>query len=182
MKVKNINVSSIRTNGAIKDAFAMLLKEKKELRNISVTELVKYAGITRSSFYTHYDSVYDLAEDIQDETLDFFLEGTDEIKNLNDLNNYFDKVSEHLKENEEFYSMLLASNEPLRFTSKLNKLLQNKMRDYFYNNKIDNLELNINFFADGCISLIIKHFKRENNLSLDDINSFMKDMFIKVFK
>ena len=182
MKVKNINVASKRTENSIKEAFAQLLNEKKELRNISVTELVKHAGITRSAFYTHYDSVYDLAEEIQDETLDFFLEGTDEINNLNDLNKYFDKVSEHLKENEEFYSMLLASNEQLRFTSKLNKLLQNKMKDYFSSNKMNNLELNINFFADGCISLIVKHLKKENNLSLDEINVYMKDMFIKIFK
>ena len=35
--------------------------EKNELSNMSVTELVKLADITRSTFYTHYDSIYDVA-------------------------------------------------------------------------------------------------------------------------
>ena len=60
MKVKNKNRSSIKTRQKIREAFAELLKEKNELSNMSVTELVKLADITRSTFYTHYDSIYDV--------------------------------------------------------------------------------------------------------------------------
>lgn len=70
MKVKNVNSASKKTNKRIKEAFAELLQEKKDLNNITVTELVVRADITRSSFYTHFDSIYDVAQSLQDETLE----------------------------------------------------------------------------------------------------------------
>ncbi|MBR1413881.1 MAG: TetR/AcrR family transcriptional regulator [Bacilli bacterium] len=178
MKVKNVNSSSRKTENIIKETFAMLMKEKHELNNITVTELVTRANITRSSFYTHYDSIYDLAREIQDETLDFLMAGTDEIHDLAGLNAYFDKVIKHLKENETFYRMLLASDEPLLFTNKLNKLMSSKLNDFFKDN---NDGLTISFFADGCISLLIKHFRGNDERTLDEINQFMKDVFKKLF-
>lgn len=47
-----------KTRNLIKKKFAELMNEKKELNKITVTELVKRAGITRSTFYTHYDDIY----------------------------------------------------------------------------------------------------------------------------
>ena len=178
MKVKNANSSSIKTENLIKETFALLMKEKHELNNITVTELVDRANITRSSFYTHYDSIYDLAREIQDETLDFLMAGTADIHDIEGINIYFDKVIKHLKENEKFYRMLLASDEPLLVTNKLNKLMSSKLNDFFQDN---NNGLTISFFADGCISLLIKHFRGSDNRTLDEINIFMKDIFKKLF-
>ena len=70
MKVKNLNASSKKTKNLIKETFAILMNEKKELNNITVTELVNKANITRSTFYTHYDNIYDVAKDFQNETLE----------------------------------------------------------------------------------------------------------------
>lgn len=182
MKVKNVNASSRKTELQIKEAFAELMKEKLELKNITVTELVNRAQITRSAFYTHYDSIYDLAQEIQDDTLDFLLDGTDDIHSINDVNNYFDKIIIHFKENEEFYSMLLASNEPLLFTNKLVKIMKIKLVKYCTTINIKKPEVAIEFFAEGCVSLAINHFRKNDNLSLDEINEFMKKMFAKIFE
>ena len=182
MKVKNINSSSRKTENQIKEALAELMKEKLELKYITVTELVSRASITRAAFYTHYDSVYDLANEIQEETLEFLLEGTDEIKTINDIYTYFDKVIIHLKENESFYSMLLASNEPLRFTNKLTNIMKDRLTTFFNAKNDVNSKLAVSFFADGCISLVLKHFRGDNDISLDDINTFMKVMYKKVFE
>ena len=51
MKVKNLNKSSYKTRKLIKNTFAELLKEKKELNKITVSELSKRADINRSTFY-----------------------------------------------------------------------------------------------------------------------------------
>lgn len=182
MKVKNINASSRKTDIQIKESFAELMKDKLELKNITVTELVSKAGITRSAFYTHYDSIYDLAQEIQDDTLDFLLEGTDDVKNLNDVFAYFDKVIIHLKENEVFYSMLLASNEPLLFTNKLVKIMKIKLKDFFNTTNNKKPDVAINFFSEGSVSLVVSHFKEKDSISLDEINSYMKVMFKKIFE
>ena len=41
----------------------ILLLEKKDIDFISVTEITKKAGVSRSTFYLHYDSIYDLLEE-----------------------------------------------------------------------------------------------------------------------
>ena len=88
MKVKNKNISSINTQKNIKEAFAILMSKKKELSAITVTELVKIAGITRSSFYTHYDNIYDVAKEIQDDTLKLIDFNEDDIDNPENIKKY----------------------------------------------------------------------------------------------
>lgn len=53
MKAKNLNASSVKTRNLIRDTFAELLYEKKNINKITVTELVQRADINRSTFYSH---------------------------------------------------------------------------------------------------------------------------------
>lgn len=41
----------------------LLLLETKDIEFISVTEITKKAGVNRSTFYLHYDNVYELLEE-----------------------------------------------------------------------------------------------------------------------
>ena len=177
MKVKVINSSSRKTREKIKKAFAFLIKEKKSLNKITVTDLVREADITRSAFYTHYDNIYDVAKEIQDETLDVF----ETFQSLENINSYFDEIFTYLKKHEDIYSMIFSCDEPLQFTSRLNKMINQWLYKVLSNKKQKKLELNIAFFIDGCMSLVIKHFRNEIDCSLDEINSYMKDTFKKLF-
>ena len=53
-----------KTKMTIEQAMVQLLKEKS-FEYISTVELAKTAGISRSSFYTHYKDKYDLIERYQ---------------------------------------------------------------------------------------------------------------------
>lgn len=53
---------------AIYDAFFLILKEK-ELDKITVSDVIKKAGIVRSTFYNHYDNIPDLIVAIEDKTI-----------------------------------------------------------------------------------------------------------------
>jgi AcrR family transcriptional regulator len=53
---------------AIMDAFFLLLKEK-ELEKITVSDLIKKAGIVRSTFYNHYENIPVLITAIEDRTI-----------------------------------------------------------------------------------------------------------------
>ena len=181
MKVKNLNSSSRKTKNKIKEAFAELVKEKKELSNVTVTELVKKADITRSTFYTHYDNIYDVAQEFQDEAIKLFMTNTENIKTIEGINNYFDEIIIHLKENEKIYSMLLSSDFPLIFSNKLGKLINTKLYDFLKFKKIDNLDLIISFFSSGCINLVIKYYRKEIDASLEEIGNFIKNACISLF-
>lgn len=53
---------------AIYDAFFLVLKEK-ELDKITVSDIIKRAGIVRSTFYNHYENIPALITAIEDKTI-----------------------------------------------------------------------------------------------------------------
>ena len=53
-----------RTRNSIIDAF-LELRSKRDLEKISVKELCERAGINKSTFYTYYQDIYDLSEQLE---------------------------------------------------------------------------------------------------------------------
>ena len=115
MKSKNLNNSSKKTKNLIKDTFAVMLAEKKELSKINVSELVKRANINRSTFYAHYDDIYGVAEDYENELISHFFDNATLLNSnsieafievffsfIND-NNYFPTRNELHKELTKYY-------------------------------------------------------------------------------
>lgn len=70
----NTNVSTVRTRKRIKDAF-LHLAETKDFTDINVNMLTKAAGLNRTTFYLHYQTMDDLAEEIVDHILNQLGEG-----------------------------------------------------------------------------------------------------------
>ena len=59
----------IFSKGILKSALIRKMKEKS-LDRIGVTELCKEAGVNRSTFYAHYNTITDLVEEVESEFLD----------------------------------------------------------------------------------------------------------------
>ena len=161
MKVQGLNSSSKKTKNLIKKTFAELINEKKELSKITVTELVKRADITRSTFYTHYDDIYDVVNEYQMETIELLVSEDKVLNSIQDIYNYFDEIFECLKKNEEIYKMLLVSNDSIAFLEELKKLAGEKIYNVLKNIIKDNeyLKLDINFYMDGIINELILEIK-----------------------
>ena len=60
-----------RTKKLLKSTLAELLLEKN-LRNITVRELAEKAVISRGAFYTHYDDIYDLSQQMENDVFEEF--------------------------------------------------------------------------------------------------------------
>ena len=182
MKVKNLNASSKKTIETIKKTFVELLHEKKELKHVSVTELVKRAGITRSSFYTNYDSIYDVAQEFQDNTIKLLIKDEFKIENMEDIDNYIDVIIDNLKENETTYKMLLSSNEPLIFFDKIRKKFITNTYEIMKHKRNDKyLKLDISFYVDGLVSQILTYFRANDGYTLEEIGENMKKWIKKLF-
>ena len=181
MKVKVVNSSSRRTREKIKNAFAVLMKEKNDLNKITVTALVAKAEITRSAFYTHYDNIYDVAGEIHDDVLDFLISSIDKLKNLENIDEYFDEIFSYINKNHDFYSMILSSNTPLFFTESLSKTISKYINESLGIKNNKDLNLKLSLFTDGSISLVIKYFRGEVDFSLDEINDTVKKTFKILF-
>ncbi len=61
-----------RTKAAIKEAF-LVLREKKPIEKITVTELTKLANINKATFYLHYSDIYSLSDEIENVIIDEIL-------------------------------------------------------------------------------------------------------------
>ncbi len=183
MKVQGLNSSSRKTQELIKKTFAELINEKKSLNKITVTELVKRADITRGSFYTHYDDIYDVANDYQLETIELLVSEDNILYDKKDIINYFDDIILCLKRNEKIYKMLLSSADSIIFLEKLNKMASRKILYALrnYSSKNPYLELDVYFFMDGIMAELIKYFKNQSDYTLDELNENFKKWFEKIF-
>lgn len=57
-----------KTRRAIRSAFYSLLREKP-FEKITVREIAERAEINKTTFYAHYDTIYDLADELEEEAL-----------------------------------------------------------------------------------------------------------------
>ena len=57
---------SLKTQASIKKALSSLLKEKP-IKDITVTELTECADIHRATFYSHYEDIFDLYRDFEND-------------------------------------------------------------------------------------------------------------------
>ena len=185
MKVKNLNRSSEKTKALIRSKFAELIKENSELDRVTVTELVKRADINRTTFYNHYDSIYDIAEEFEAEIIKTLVEDNKPLSSLDDIYKYFDKIIDYLKANEQTYHLLLSSNAPRSFLGKLNKIIYEKS----YSSLVtiskrppnEELEFDVHFFTDGIINQVLRYFTGSTKFSLDDIRGYTKRILKQFF-
>ena len=182
MKVQCLNSSSIKTRNLIKKTFAELINEKKQLDKITVTELVKRAQLTRSTFYTHYDNIYEVAHDYQLQTIELLCSEDLKLYSKQDIEDYFVNIIQCLKDNEETYKLLLSADESLLFLEKLKKIASEKIYNALKDTYTDKyLKLNISFLMNGILMEILKYFRNESCYSLDELLVNMKKWFEKIF-
>ena len=182
MKVQCLNSSSIKTRNLIKKAFAELINEKKHLNKITVTELTTRAGITRSTFYTHYENIYDLASEYQLQTIELLCNEDLKLHSKSDILEYFDNIFKCLKDNEDAYKLLLRANDTLIFLDKLKKIAEEKIYDALQTTIKDNyLDLTISFIMNGIVVEILKYFRGDSKYSLDELLINIKIYFKKIF-
>ncbi|MGM9969916.1 MAG: TetR/AcrR family transcriptional regulator [Anaeroplasma sp.] len=180
MKKEYRNV--IKTKKAIREAFADLVSEKKDLYKITVTELIQRANIAKSTFYLHYSDIFSVAEEFENdliETLKSIIANTDQ--NINSFEKSLNLVLIYLKDNEEVYSKVINSSASMYFIDKLKKVLTQELFNKISapslskNPNIRNAQ--IKFFANGSIDLALDYYKGYLNISLDEIKNIILNFF-----
>ena len=177
MKSKNLNNSSKKTRKLIKKTFAEMLGEKKELGKISVSELCKRAEISRGAFYSHYDDIYSVAEDYENELIENFFDNAKLIK-IDGSDEFIDVFFDYIRENNENYRLLCKSNDLLFAAKKLSKIAANKFYEICNNsNRIRNknfLQEEINIFIEGLGCEYIKYYRGYSEVSLETLYNYTK--------
>lgn len=177
MKTKNLNNSSKKTRSLIRKVFAEMLCEKKELGKISVSELCKRADISRGSFYSHYDDIYGVAEEYENEMIDVFFNSVKMVEPTN-IMQFIDTIFEYIRKNNENYQLLCRSNDFLFAANKLTLITSEKLLEICSNDKLIKnrfyVEYDIKIFLDGLFCEYVRYCRGYSNMTLDNLYDYTK--------
>lgn len=171
-EVKN-DKRSLRTRSVIKKSVMVLLKSKR-LDDIGVSEIAKIALISRNSFYTHYNAVSDVLDDIFSDILTRF----DEVIVKYDYDEFIENPYPMLKELSSPLTDNSAFSEFVVFSKNSSIIVQriiDTLTERFYSayvkkrGEVTNVAFLINFMVAGNIHFINKWYKDGKPVPFDDI-------------
>lgn len=177
MKKEYRNV--IRTKKMIRTAFMELLEEKKEIENISVTELAERADLSKSTFYYHYEDIFAVAEEIENELFDKLSAVLDQIKNSHttDYDTPIKVVISFLKENEDMYRKAILSSSSQLFVDKLKSVLTKKIlesREMVPHEQNASIRyVQVRFLSNAFVDTLADYFKGILNIPLEQVGEIV---------
>lgn len=154
-----------------------MLSEKKNLSSISVSELCSRAELSRGAFYSHYDDIYGVAEEYENELIDAFFDKT-RLVSSQSIMQFIDSIFEYIRQNDENYRLLCKSNEIIFTAKKLTTIASKKLMEFCQNDsRIKNrsyIEIEIQIFLEGLFCEYMKYCREYSTTTLDDLYAYTK--------
>ena len=183
--MKNNESKYFYTANLMNQALLALL-EVKDLEFITITEITKKAGVNRSTFYLHYDNIYELLEETVENITKSFASCFDDKKPLKIQSKteafwiteeylvpYLNFCKEHKR------VLKLAHKHPQVFG---NKQMYKKMYDMFFYPAISQFVENeeekiyrLEFFTNGVVSIINKWIELDCVTEIDKLIEIIKN-------
>lgn len=122
---KKENAGYQNTHLSIRESLLTLLSQK-ELQQITVTEICRLSGINRSTFYAHYQDIYEVMDAVQQELYDEIVRDFGELYTPESgplSYNYLLALAAHMKKHRTFYLAYLSGQYPSAFDRNRSILL-----------------------------------------------------------
>ncbi len=175
-----------RTRKWIRKAFTELLAEKKSIDKITVSELSARADITKTTFYYHYDDIYAVAEEFENEliaALDDMLARIEK-DNPSDYSDYIGKILSFIKENEESYRLAANASDLAIFADKLKTIFSGKITEisggWGFSDDPGKRAVQVYFLGSACVDTIVRYLKGGLGSSLDLVGSVIAEAIDKL--
>ena len=107
------------TKRLIQEAMLTLLKTHS-IQEITVRELCDMAGVNRTTFYNHYDGIYEVMGEIEENFLMQLVEEPGAAQG--DLSQHIERLCEKIQQNADVALLLLTNHADPAFSAKLMKL------------------------------------------------------------
>lgn len=171
------------TKKILKESFLEMLKTH-DIHHISIRELCENADINRSTFYKHYNSQYDLLNDMENDIL-IQIENRLAVADMPD-NNHMVSLLSFIEENIELCRILINSNVDPDFPQKL-FCLPSLKRILDNNITSDNLEFGsekAQYFYDcivnGGYSMVKRWINKDSRESVEDMTDIVLSFFNRI--
>lgn len=140
-----------RTRKSIINAF-IELRSKKPIEKITVKELAELAYINKATFYSHYNDIYDLSEQIENEVISSVVAGIrDTEKFITNPKEGTDELFDAFWAKNSLLNILFSGSRAYVFSQKMEKILKEHIFKTYPEYQED-LEKNILFsvLIQGC--------------------------------
>lgn len=168
--------NAIRSKAMIRKAMLTLLN-KKQLSDISVTDIVKLANINRGTFYNHYNNPLEILEEIKNELIQKLSELLASSKTPNSIDDLLDVFNEYFLKNEKDYKTIVKSI-PYSFVENIK---------YSFIQEVSKIDLgktsiiSVYFAVNGLIGLYMDYLKENLPFNSQDIITMSKEFVHKLF-
>ena len=105
------------------------LMETREFEKITITELVRKAGVSRQSFYRNYTTKEDIIFEIEDELMTVFSESLKETKYEGNMKQWFHDFFSFMKENRFMVSVLHKANLSEVLLAKFSRIVEKQTQE-----------------------------------------------------
>ncbi len=152
------------TKKLIADSLTSLL-EHKQLDRITVKYLVEYCGISRQTFYYHFQDIMDVLEWGAGQTVEQMLKESLNASNARDAINIF---ITHAIQKKEVSRRLLESSRRAEYETVIAKAIRTYLQELFrqkYTNPqitISDINLLLDFYSFGLVGILLKYCSAEN--------------------
>ena len=172
--------SAFRSKKYIKNAFSELL-QKKDLEEITVTEIVKLAELNRGTFYAHYSNITDVLEEIEKEVTDKILFLLSEYRGsiIENPTPFLREIADFLQKDYDFYKRLICAKVGDNFIDKLKEFFVTAVVEEMKANTMRDKEkfyLIIRFYTNGFANMYVDVFKGKLNVTLDKLTDMMGEI------
>ncbi len=170
------------------EALICLLNEK-DYEYITVKEICKKAGVNRSTFYLHYESIDDLLEEtlgfINKKFLDYFEDTSDFITNINVSSKenlylindkYLVPYLNYIKDNKNIFLASFTRRKTMKSVERyesLEKYVLNPILDK-YDVPTKMREYILSFYINGIVALIGTWIKNNCDMSVEEMINIIK--------
>ena len=167
-----MDVRALRTKESIREAFFSLLAEKN-LGRITVTELIKRAGINRSTFYKHYLDIPDLMEKTEEQMLLFLRE---QVEGWTDYRSY--KASlvallNALQEKKMIWQLICGPHGDPLFVGRCLQVLYEETKGHLeassYGLGEGERQIHFHYMANGCMGVLQAWFQDGMTYPAEDL-------------
>jgi AcrR family transcriptional regulator len=173
-----------KTQQAIRKSFFDLLSHKK-INEVTVADITKRADIARSTFYLHYEDVYDLYDQIINNLLSGLTNRFDRLYPASTLASNFKNLMQELinyvAEQKSFFQVLFKKDSENKLTNnlinlftrrilKIEKITQANKQAYF----------EILFTVTGAINIFINWLMRDSDTVPYELSNILNQILIKL--
>lgn len=163
----------------------MALLSSKPLGDITVKELCEEAGVTRGTFYRHYENIMEVYEAVEDQLL-YRLEDTISSFDLSELDaDFFKGVLGVLSDGKEISDLIRNGEDKGRFIAKVMTFLRPRFLQALRKRKPEvgeaEAELAFTYLVGGVKEVIEKWAEGEIRLSTEELASSLSALSSSLF-